>query len=106
MTSGPGHAAPYAPPRRYALCGKRNKEESGSTAGNRDSELVSPLAPPQRVPPDGQVSAGDVRAAIDRRLNRAFIHRDLGAHLAEYRGALLDIELIHQLLPRHGRQLQ
>src|SRR5450759_5191466 len=106
-TSGSGRAARYGPPRPHAPCGTPNREASGSIRGIRDGALVSPSAPPQRVPPDGQAGPGDVRTTIERRLDRAFIHADLGTlHLPENRGALLNLQPIQQLLPRHGRQLQ
>src|ERR1039458_283983 len=79
-------------PRPHASCGTRNREGPGSTAGILGGGMVSPSTPPQRVPPDHQANSGDVRTAIDRRLNRAFIHADLGApYLSENRGALLDL---------------
>src|ERR1035441_1249738 len=106
-TSGSGRAARYGPLRPHAPCGTPNREASGSIRGIRDGALVSPSAPPQRVPPDHQAGPRDLRTAIERRLDRAFIHADLGAlHLSETRGALLDLQPIQQLLPRHGRQLQ
>src|SRR5450759_4005378 len=106
-TSGSGRAARYGPPRPYAPCGTPNTEGSGSIRGIRDGGWVSPSAPPQRVPPDGKAGPGDLRTAIERHLDRAFIHADLGAlHLSENRSALLDLQPIQQLLPRHRRQLQ
>src|ERR1039458_5427605 len=106
-TSGSDRVVQYGQPRRYESCGTRNREGSGSTAGIRDCGLVSSSAPPQRVPPGGQAGPGDVRTGIDRRLDRAFVHGDLRVpHLSENRGALLDLQPIQQLLPRHGRQLQ
>src|ERR1035441_1838066 len=91
-TSGSGRAARYGPPRPHAPCGTPNREASGSIRGIRDGGWVSPSAPPQRVPPDGQAGPRDLRTAIERRLDRAFIHADLGAlHLSENRGALLDL---------------
>src|ERR1019366_1542059 len=91
-TSGSGRAARYGPPRPHAWSGTPNREGSGSIRGIRGCGLVSLSAPPQRVPPDRQAGPRDLRTAIERRLDRAFIHADLGAlHLSENRSALLDL---------------
>jgi hypothetical protein len=83
-TSAPGRAARYGPPRPHASRGTPNRGASGSTAGIRDCVLVSSSDPPQGVPPGHQAGPGDVRASIDRRLDRAFVYRDLGTpHLSE-----------------------
>src|ERR1035441_10390008 len=101
---GTRRVAPYGPPRRHAPCGTRNRAASGSTAGIRDRALVSPSAPPQRVPPDHQTGPRDVRTVIERRLDRALVHGDLRAlPLSDNRGPPLDVQPIQQLLPRYCR---